>query len=78
MNSQDLNQEFLALKDSAYRYAASLLHDRVEGAAELLDKLLAAGQLNAAQYLRLLPTPSISDRDAILKEIEMKGVTTNE
>ena len=38
MNSQDLNQEFLALKDSAYRYAASLLHDRVE-AEDLVQDL---------------------------------------
>ena len=30
MNSQDLNQEFLTLKDSAYRYAASLLRAPTE------------------------------------------------
>ena len=38
MNSQDLNQEFLTLKDSAYRYAASLLHDRAE-AEDLVQDL---------------------------------------
>lgn len=38
MNSQDLNQEFLTLKDSAYRYAASLLHDRQE-AEDLVQDL---------------------------------------
>lgn len=30
MNSEELNIEFLRVKDAAYRYAAALLHDRVE------------------------------------------------
>ena len=30
MNSEELNIQFLEVKDSAYRYAVSLLHDTTE------------------------------------------------
>lgn len=42
MNSEDLNREFLALKDAAYRYAVSLLHDRTlaeDATQDLYEKL---------------------------------------
>ena len=42
MNSEELNIEFLALKDSAYRYAVSLLHDPIlaeDATQDLYEKL---------------------------------------
>lgn len=42
MNSEELNKEFLALKDSAYRYAVSLLHDPIlaeDATQDLYEKL---------------------------------------
>lgn len=42
MNSEELNKEFLALKDTAYRYAVSLLHDPIlaeDATQDLYEKL---------------------------------------
>ena len=42
MNSEEINREFIRLKDAAYRYAVSLLHDRDEAAdatQDLYEKL---------------------------------------
>ncbi len=42
MNSEELNIEFLTLKDSAYRYAVSLLHDPIlaeDATQDLYEKL---------------------------------------
>ena len=42
MNSEELNREFLANKDAAYRYAVSLLHDPVlaeDATQDLYEKL---------------------------------------
>lgn len=37
MNSEEINREFVRLKDAAYRYAVSLLHDREEAADATQD-----------------------------------------
>lgn len=42
MTSEELNKEFLALKDTAYRYAVSLLHDPIlaeDATQDLYEKL---------------------------------------
>lgn len=42
MNSEDFNREFIAAKDSAYRYAITLLHDRhaaEDAVQDLYEKL---------------------------------------
>ncbi len=42
MNSEEINREFIRLKDAAYRYAVSLLHDHNEAAdatQDLYEKL---------------------------------------
>lgn len=42
MNSEDFNREFIAVKDSAYRYAITLLHDRhaaEDAAQDLYERL---------------------------------------
>lgn len=42
MNSEELNREFLANKDAAYRYAVSLLHDPIsaeDATQDLYEKL---------------------------------------
>ncbi len=44
----------------------------------LLDKLLAEGYLDAKAYISLLPPGSVSDRDAILKNLHLKGKSQDE
>lgn len=44
----------------------------------LLDKLLAEGYLDINRYVELLPAGSVSDRDSILKHLNMKGAKSDE
>ncbi len=44
----------------------------------ILDKLLERGNLGIKEYLELLPSGVIADRDALLQKISVKGVYTDE
>ncbi len=44
----------------------------------ILDKLLEHGALGVREYLELLPSGVISDREALLRKILQKGIDTNE
>ena len=44
----------------------------------LLDKLLDGGHLTVTQYLDLLPPGTVNDRESLIRQIQPKGVLTDE
>ncbi len=44
----------------------------------LLDKLLGGGHIDLTQYLELLPTGAVKDREKLIRKIQSKGVLTDE
>ena len=44
----------------------------------ILNNLLESGHITVGQYLRFLPSGSLSNRDALLQEFETKGTSENE
>lgn len=64
MNSEDFNREFIAAKDSAYRYAITLLHDRhaaEDAVQDLYEKLWRRRILIRATGFRPLVMTSMRD-----------------
>lgn len=43
-----------------------------------LNQLLQSGQLSVAQYLKFLPSGAFANRDALIRELSVKGYETNE
>ena len=62
MRSEELNREFLAIKDAAYRYAVSLLHDHIlaeDATQDLYEKLWRRRLLIRQSTFRQLAMVSI-------------------
>ncbi len=60
-----------AYSDSTERYTPAMT-------VSVLDKLLELGHLNVHDYLMLLPSGVLGDKDAVLKKISSKGECTDE
>ena len=44
----------------------------------LLDKLLGGGHIDLEQYLELLPTGAVKNREKLIRKIQSKGVLNDE
>lgn len=79
MNSEELNKEFLALKDTAYRYAVSMLHDSIlaeDATQDLYEKLWRRRLFIRVKGFRSLMMTSIRNICLdLLRERERKQMT---
>lgn len=80
MNSEDLNIEFLGIKDAAYRYAVSLLHDPAEAedvVQDLYEKLWRRRLLVRRTGFRSLVMTSVRNMSLDRLRVRQRSRQTN-
>jgi hypothetical protein len=72
--------DYAILKQELLRAGAQIeqLDDSASTTIPLLDKLLGGGHIDLEQYLELLPTGTVKDREKLIRKIQSKGVLTDE